>query len=108
MCNYPSYHFERTADMLQNIVEWTNQHINCTAENYSRERDTAATNTYEIKAFFGLLYLAGVLKSIRLNLKKLYNTQGTGVELFGMVISKNRFQFLLTHLRFDKFAGNAS
>lgn len=88
-------------EMVSEIVEWTNQHIASTASNYSRERDTSPTNISEIHALFGLLYMAGVLKSSRLNLRELYSTQGTGVEIFRLVMSINRIQFLLRHLRFD-------
>lgn len=90
-----------TEDILKGIVDHTNEHISASAANFSRERDTARTNIYETQALFGLLYMAGVLKSSRLNVRELYSTKGTCVEIFRLVMSINRFQFLLRHLRFD-------
>ena len=54
-----------------------------------------------MQALFGLLYLAGVLKSNRLNLKDVYDMNGTGVEIFRLTMSMNRMLFLLRNLRFD-------
>ena len=54
-----------------------------------------------MKALFGLLYLAGVLKSKRLNLKGVYDINGTAVEIFPLTMSMNRMLFLLRNLRFD-------
>ncbi|KAK9754569.1 Immunoglobulin domain [Popillia japonica] len=74
-----------TEDILKGIVDHTNEHISASAANFSRERDTARTNIYETQALFGLLYMAGVLKSSRLNVRELYSTKGTGVEIFRLV-----------------------
>lgn len=87
--------------MLGTIVEYTNQHIQKTSYNYSRERNTKPTDAVEIQALVSLLYLAGVLKSGRLNVSELWNNNGTGVEIFRLTMSRFRFLFLLQHLRFD-------
>ncbi|XP_030758011.1 uncharacterized protein LOC115883741 [Sitophilus oryzae] len=50
---------------------------------------------------FGLLYLAGTLKSSRLNTKEIWDKKGTGVERFWVTISEQRFRFLLNCLRFE-------
>mgnify|MGYP002775500098 CR=1 FL=1 len=93
------YFFDDT--MLTTIVENTNKHINSESTNFSRERDTKTTDILEMQALFGLLYLAGVLKSNRLNLKDVYDMNGTGVEIFRLTMSMNRMLFLLRNLRFD-------
>lgn len=61
---------------------------------------------YELKAFLGLLYLVGYFKSNRQNLKNLWRSDGTGVEMFRTVITLKRFQFILNCIRIDdKFTG---
>ncbi|KAG5879388.1 hypothetical protein JTB14_016733 [Gonioctena quinquepunctata] len=87
-----------TDEILNTIVEHTNKRISATAANYTQERDAALTNVFEIQALFGLLYMSGVLKSSRLHVRELFSNNGTGVEIFRLVMSVNRFQFLL---RFD-------
>lgn len=59
------------------------------------------TDIDEIKALFGLLYLAGVLKAQHINLEELWSSEGVGPEIFRNVISQKRFYFLLRALRFD-------
>lgn len=88
-------------DIVAKIVEYTNMFIASKAHQYSRERDVKPTNTSEIFALLGLLYLAGVNKSGRLNTKQLWSTNGTGIELFRLTMSMNRFKFLLKYIRFD-------
>ncbi|KRZ80991.1 hypothetical protein T10_9699 [Trichinella papuae] len=46
------------------------------------ERSAKDTDEDEIKALLGLLLLAGIFRSNRLNLCDFYNTDGTGVEIF--------------------------
>nr|XP_023026647.1 piggyBac transposable element-derived protein 4-like [Leptinotarsa decemlineata] len=87
--------------ILNIIVEYTNQHIQEKRVHYQRERDAKDTDLLETKAFLGLVYLCGVLKSSRLNLEELWDKNGTGVELFRLTMSKQRFCFLLQHIRFD-------
>lgn len=53
--------------MLVSIVENTNKYIVTISKNYKRSRDAKPTNLAEIKAVLGLLYLAGIHKSSRLN-----------------------------------------
>lgn len=90
-----------TDEMLNIIVENTNHYISGLAENYARERRGKPTDICEIKAFLGLLYLAGTLKSGRLNTKELWQRNELGIERFWLVLSHDRFHFLLRCLRFD-------
>lgn len=70
-------------------------------ENYVRPRDALYTNFDEIRALFGLLYMEGILKSSHVNASDLWSNDGFAPELFRLVISINRFRFLLRVIRFD-------
>lgn len=87
-------------EVLQVIVENTNIYIGM--KNYSSENRTARlTDFLEIKAFIGLLYIAGCKKNNALNAEELFRTNGTSLEIYRLTMSLARFQFLLAHLRFD-------
>lgn len=89
-------------EMLQKIVEYTNQYIRLEVrDRYDRERDANDTDLIEIKAFIGVLYLAGTLHANRMMLEDLWGTDGHGVEIFRLVMSLRRFKFLIRCLRFD-------
>uniref|UniRef100_V5GVF1 PiggyBac transposable element-derived protein n=1 Tax=Anoplophora glabripennis TaxID=217634 RepID=V5GVF1_ANOGL len=59
------------------------------------------TTIVEMKALFGLLYLAGVFKNNHRNLHELWNTDGTGMDIFRCAMSQTRSEFLVSCLRFD-------
>uniref|UniRef100_A0A2S2Q9N5 PiggyBac transposable element-derived protein 4 n=1 Tax=Sipha flava TaxID=143950 RepID=A0A2S2Q9N5_9HEMI len=54
-----------------------------------------------MRALFGLLYIAGMMKSNHLNLSDLWSNDGLSPEYFRAVMSKTRFYLLLRALRFD-------
>lgn len=85
-----------TDAMIQCIVDNTNKFIITIQDNYSRSRDARQTDNVEIKALFGLLYLAGVYHANRLNLEELWR-----MDDFLTVMSIKRFQFLMRAIRFD-------
>lgn len=89
-----------TNEILNKIVDDTNEKIYQLRGKYNRERDAKA-NLVEIKPVIGLLYLAGVKKSSHVNLKDLWATNELSFELFRCVMSLPRFEFLLTNIRFD-------
>lgn len=90
------------AEIIDRIVRYTNQHIDRNKHKVcDRVSKEPGTNSQEIYCLFGLLYLAGVLKSGRINIEELWNNDGTGVEIFRLGMSKFRFAFLLRNLRFD-------
>ena len=62
---------------------------------------TIFTDIIELKAFIGLLYLAGAYRANRQSLEELWGTEGDGVERFGLVMSIKRFKFLLRCIWFD-------
>ena len=88
-------------NIISLIVENTNKYIVSIQQNYSRERDANATDEFEIRALFGLLYLAGLSHANRLNLEDVWSREGYGVEIFYLTMTLQRFRFLLRHLRFD-------
>lgn len=87
--------------MVEQIVRFTNQYIDTIKNNYSRDRDAKHTDAIEIKAFIGLLYIAGVYKAGKINLSNLWSKKGFGIEIFRLTMGVNRFRFLLSSLRFD-------
>lgn len=98
---YETWNMLITDRMIEDIVMYTNIYIQNIRNNYSRSRDALDTNVDEIRALFGLLYMAGVLKASHTNLADLWNTDATAPEFFRMVMSKNRCYLLLRALRFD-------
>lgn len=90
-----------TNEILDDIVNHTNERIQKVRPNYNRERDAKDTSRNEIEAFIGLLYMAGILRASHLNLYDLWATDGTGVELFRNCMNLKRFKFLIRVLRFD-------
>lgn len=91
--------FDKT--MLELIVENINKYIANKKEAYTRERDCNITSSAEIKAFIGLLYLAGYYRNSRLNTEDLWANDGSAIETFRLTMSRNRFHFLLQTIRFD-------
>ena len=91
-----------TEDILEEILEHTNAKITDQSASYG---DTASyvghLDTVELKAFLGLLLLAGVFKSNHEDAASLFSTDGTGRNIFRGTMSKDRFLFLLAALRFD-------
>ena len=87
--------------IIERIVDCTNIYIDKIVDNFQRERDAKRTNVIEIKAFIGLLYLCGVHKSSHVNVRDIWATDGTGLEIFHHTMSYKRFLFLLRCLRFD-------
>lgn len=90
-----------TPKMVDLLVEKTNLFISEIRSNYSEELRARETDCIEIKAFIGLILLAGIYRSNRMNLSDLWASDGTGVEVFRLTMSLHRFRFLLRCLRFD-------
>ncbi|XP_024083616.1 uncharacterized protein LOC112127235 [Cimex lectularius] len=60
-----------TTEILELIVKYTNQYIDSVKSKFARERDAKETDIIEIKAFIGLLYLAGAYRGNRHSLEEL-------------------------------------
>lgn len=80
-----------TDDIIQKITDYTNIYIDSIKENYEREWDAKNIWIEEIKALFGLLYYAGVLKSSHLHTEELWNEEGTGVQFLIILSHVNAF-----------------
>lgn len=85
-------------EIVDTVLKYTNQKISM-----RREISTVhgETNKAEIKAVFGLLFLAGLFRSGRQNLLDLWSNDGTGIEIFRNTMTRQRFMFIVNNLRFD-------
>lgn len=88
-------------DLIDHIVECTNVWLQSNRANYARARDCRDTDSVEIYALIGLLYMAGVKKAQYLNTKELWSDDGSAPECFRLAMSRERFHLLLRALRFD-------
>lgn len=87
-------------EMLDLVVHHTNQEILRKSLEGVMQSYKKSTNVIEIKAFIGLLYLAGALRLSNSNLDEIWSIKyGNG--LFRATMSQQRFQFLAVCLRFD-------
>lgn len=91
------------SQILDEIVRCTNVFIEKRLRpNYDRDRDAKTTDLIEIKAIFGILYMCAVTKSDKVDTDDLWRDDGTtGLEFCRAVMNRNRFNFLVTALRFD-------
>lgn len=83
------------------IVQHTNQYIESIKSLFQRDRDAKPIDIIELKAFIGLLYLAGVHRGNRQSLEDLWGSEGDGIEKFRLVMSIKRFKFIMRCMRFD-------
>ncbi|UYV74826.1 hypothetical protein LAZ67_12001147 [Cordylochernes scorpioides] len=105
-CGIDIFNLFFTAAIIKQISEFTNAKI----EEFRQRISDLTKSTYsnftseiEIRAFSGLLYLAGVYKSGHENVESLFASDGTGRDIFRSVMSVKRFLFLLLCIRFDNF-----
>lgn len=89
-----------TDEILETIVKHTNTFIEI-KNTEPTNRTARPTDILELKAFIGLLYIAGKEKHSRLNASDLFRTDGMSLEIYRLTMSFARFQFLLSHIRFD-------
>ena len=91
-----------TDDMLGMILNYTNEKITELSANYGNTCTFVDhLSEAELKAFLGLIYLAGVCKSNHEDIDALFSTDCLGRPIFRATMSKERFLFLLTAIRFD-------
>lgn len=101
------------SDMIDMIVEHTNTQIEdvCSrmmAEDKNMETYHGLTNKVELRALIGLLYYSGWWKQSNVNYHYLWDKINS-VTVYRCMMSKARFSFLLSCLRFDnKPTRNAS
>jgi len=89
-------------DLLNLILKYTNQEIERKRDNscnINRKSRFRALDVLELKAFIGLLYYASLAKKRNAFLPESFSIHS--LFLFRAVMSKTRYEFLLSHLRFD-------
>lgn len=94
-----------TDEIFEIIVNHTNNKIeNVCADMIEREIQLQTfhhhTDMDEMKAYVGLLYFAGAWKSSNVDVHELWNNE-YGITMYRCVMSRSRFTFLSTCLRFD-------
>ena len=87
-------------DIVDAIVRYTNMEIERKRPRYQGQRYVGNTDSVELKALFGLLYLAGLQKSGKRKAEELFDSKWSG-EMYRCTMSLKRFQFLLICIRFD-------
>ncbi|KAG5862122.1 hypothetical protein JTB14_011702 [Gonioctena quinquepunctata] len=65
------------------------------------DRDAKPIDIIELKAFIGLLYLAGVYRGNRQSLEDLWGSDGDGIEKFRHVMNIKRFRFIMRCMQFE-------
>nr|CAI5820033.1 unnamed protein product [Callosobruchus analis] len=83
-----------TEEMVEQIVQYTNIYLAKLRNNYSRERDCRDTDTTEVYAFIGLLYMAGTRKAQYVNTKELWDNSIFSPACFRLTMSRERFHLL--------------
>lgn len=90
-------------DILHIVVHYTNLKIQEFRSKPGNENRTEyrETNSVEINGFLGLLLLTAAFESNNEAIESIFSTDGTGREIFRLVMSAKRFAVLLFCLRFD-------
>jgi hypothetical protein len=91
---FKAWNYFITDEILDNIVEHTNQYVPIQPHS-SLASDARLTDKFEMKAVFGLLCLAGALRSNKQSLEKLKGTDGDGSEKLRLVMNHRCFTFLI-------------
>lgn len=89
--------------MIDDVLKYTNMYIDQLRlqHHYSRDRDCRNIDRQEFMAYLGLLYIIGINKSHHANVKEIFASDGTGIEIARAVMGYKRFLFITRCLRFD-------
>lgn len=95
-----------TENMLEHVRDYTNDKIDALVgehPEWSNAHKSWAKKTTidEIGAFYGLLYIRAVLRQNLLSVKRVFQFKYRN-SLFSATMSRNRFEFLISLLQFDK------
>lgn len=92
-----------TDEMIGLIVRWTNVKLENMSETYKRadKPELKPIDDVEMKAFVGLLFYTAIFKSNNEDISSIFATDGTGRDIFRLVMSQKRFAILLSCMRFD-------
>ncbi|KAK9675024.1 Transposase IS4 [Popillia japonica] len=84
-------------------VQWTNAKLNTVRQKYKRadKRELNAVDDIEMKEFMGLLIYTAFFKCNTEDIASIFSTDGTGRDIFILVMSQKRFAVLLSCLRFN-------
>ncbi|XP_012224550.2 piggyBac transposable element-derived protein 4, partial [Linepithema humile] len=93
-------------EMIELIVEHTNKKIeDVCAKDMAADKDMQTyhhlTDVAEMRAYLGMLYYSGLWKQSSLNYERLWD-RSNGTTVYRCVMSRTRFMFLSTCLRFDE------
>jgi uncharacterized Zn finger protein (UPF0148 family) len=101
----PSNFFDKlfTEEMFQLLLTWANKKLDTMRLRYQRSNRPGLypLNLRELTAFLGSLLYSAIFKSNNEGIRSIFATDGTGREIFRLVMSEERFQMLLSALRFD-------
>ena len=84
-----------TTQMFEIVVRETNAH------GRRHGNDWSDTDIIEIRGFVGLMYLIGISKGNHENVKDMWEVGPFNRPIFAASMSRNRFENILRHLRFD-------
>ena len=85
----------------QDEKECDTENLNFRRKDKKKLLDYEDLNLEELRAFFGILYMAGVLQSSHSNIRDLWSNDITAPEFFRIVMNRNRFSVIMRALRFD-------
>lgn len=94
-----------TDDMISDVVEYTNQKVTAILQDHPEWQSSKypyikVTDSEEIHAFFGHMYIRAVLRQNLLSVKRLYQHRHSN-PIFKAILSENRFVFLCSIIQFD-------
>ena len=95
-----------TENMLEHVRDYTNDKIDALVGEHPEWSNAykswaKKTTIDEIRAFYGLLYIRAVLRQNLLRVKRVFQFKYRN-SLFSATMSRNRFEFLISLLQFDK------
>ncbi|KAG5889212.1 hypothetical protein JTB14_033290 [Gonioctena quinquepunctata] len=90
-----------TEEIIEQIVHCTNIYLAKLRNNHSRERDCRDTDTIEIYAFIGSLYMAGVRKAQYVNTKEPWGER-TGSQKSDVLAATLRFARSIRHSHVER------
>lgn len=85
--------------MIDSIVIYTNLEISRQKDKYKNARFVDPTDSVEILALIGLLYISGARKDAHLSTCEMFSKQSS--KIYRCIMSESRFKFLINCLRFD-------
>lgn len=88
-------------EIINEIVQWTNQKINIDAAKCKHQKATIQPTTpEEIRAMFGVLIFSGYRRDNHLSMKEVWSPK-VGSNFYRAAMSQGLFTFLLNCLHFD-------